>query len=236
MLLIRLRHQMCHSLRKAPVIWWNSIAWKNLVCDAFDVRYEEILPQTYDCDDLVYATLFKTMNYYYSAVVTSDYEDYTIDVTCKIPDIRGCVEEILADETFMNDVCRPWFLALIGGGDTSDLADPDKEYSMMKEKILLEALDRITSGEYTEKIIRTDYFSLHKNGLEDWLCTGFPDIIYICGKDNFLFKLTYIDMISEYYLLEQCGTDMVSKGELEQERLDAFLDQKRQEITDAQQG
>ncbi|MBR5974675.1 MAG: hypothetical protein IK020_05775 [Clostridiales bacterium] len=211
----------------------------NLVCESFGVRYSEILPKTYDCDELVFATIFQNLDYYYSAVVTSDYVDYTVDVTCKIPDIRGCVEEILADETFMNEVCRPWLLALTEGDDPTDpsvQAASDEAYTKMKEEILMEALGRITRGEYTEKIMRTDYFSVHNNGGENWICTGFPDVVYLCAKEYYMVSLTYIDLIFEYMLIEKCGNVMVSNGELKQEKLDALLEKKKQEIIDVQQG
>ncbi len=219
-----------------------------LISETFGVRYSDVLPETYSCDDQLFTFLFSNMTYTYGAIITSDDVNYSLDVTYELPDIRACVEEILADEEIMGEVGKPWVTALANGeppADPSDQedssepiipTDPDGAYNWMKEAILKEAMRRIEEGSYTGRIRFTDYFSFHNNGSDSWLCTRKAEIATFCSRDYYMWKLTYIDMVSEYHILERSGKLLVSSGEMKQEDLDVILEQKKEEIMNTQQG
>ena len=135
--------------------------------ELFKMREAELLPTTYECDETIYHALWANMTYLYGAVSTSDYVDYKLDVTCEIPDFRGCVNMIIEDETAMSYLTQDWILAM---------GDPQAEveaYAKMWNSILLAAAETIEQGVYTDKVMYTDSFSFHDNKDGNWICMSY---------------------------------------------------------------
>jgi hypothetical protein len=195
----------------------------------FGLSFRDMMEPVFDCYLDIFRVLFANLEYSYGSLFTTNYTDYSLDVTCKVPDIKSCVSIVLEDEEFMNEVSKEWILALVAefGSDESVTA-----YAEMVNNILLEALRRIEEGEYTEKVIATGSFRFHDNGVEDWICSGTPEFVKMCAKDDYMWKLIYIDPISEYYLIERVGNLLVSDGTIMQKQLDTCLENKRKEIVE----
>ena len=204
-----------------------------VTAQTFNLKDTDVLPPTYDYDQQIYQTVFTNLTYHYGPMITSDYIDCNLDVTCIVPDLRGCIEELLSDDAYMAVAARTWVASLVSVGDTEETETVRKQ---MWDDLVSEAMRRINDGEYTGTLMFTECFSFHDNGGGDWLCTGTPDFVKLMSQDGYMVRLTYIDMIAEYYIIENAGTQMVTDGELEQQKLDDLLERKRQAIIDAQEG
>ncbi len=196
----------------------------------FDMGYSDILPPTYPCDKEVFHTLFANMSYSYGTLVTVDHADYDLTVDCILPDIRGCVAEVLDDDTFMLDVCTPWILAMC---DQYDSPEVSQAYADMKNTVLLEALRRINEGEFTDTLMFSSRFTFHDNGEGKWLCKKTPDFVLICGRDNYMKKLALISMMTEYSLVETHGASLYVFDKITLEKYREVRDLKKKEIIDA---
>ncbi|MBO4927550.1 MAG: hypothetical protein J5379_04795 [Clostridiales bacterium] len=197
---------------------------KEATAERWKLSEAEVLPSTYESDGSIYLTLCANSRYTYGTLSTSDYTNYNMDVTWEVPDIRGCIDEVLLDENFMYQVTQGWILAA---------DDPDKEvetYALMWNVIMLEACVRIKQGTYTGTVLVTDYFSFHDNGEGKWLCTRIPEFGKYCSKDSYMIRLSYMDPFSIYSMMQKYGTAMVANELITQEKLDEVLEKRKEAI------
>lgn len=197
------------------------------VCATFNLSSTDVLPATYPCDKDVFKTLFTHMSYGYSAIVTFDNSDYYLNVDCTLPDIRGCVDEILKDQVFMVDACTPWILAMCEEYGSDEVK---QAYAAMKNTILVEALRRINEGEYTESLGFSSSFLFHDNGGGKWLCKKVPDFVCICGRDNYMKKIGLINMNTEYMIIEEYGATLAIIDTITVAKYKELLELKKNEI------
>ena len=200
------------------------------VCATFNLSASDVLPATYPCDKDLFKTLFTNMSYGYSAIVTFDNADYYLNVDCTLPDIRGCVDEILKDEEFMVTACKPWILAMSEEYESDEVK---QAYAAMKNDILVEALRRINEGEYTKTLGLSSSFLFHDNGSGKWLCKKTPAFVCICGKDNYMRRVALISMMTEYSIIEDYGATLADLDTISVEKYKELLELKANEIINA---
>lgn len=201
------------------------------VMDYFRISFREITEPMYECYEQVFRTLFKDVSYDYGSVLTSDYNDFDLSVTCKVPDIDACVDTVLSDEAFMNDVSADWVKAIVAEYNSMDALIA---YEAMRNNILLEALRRIEEGEFTDVLVVSGSFRFHDNsGENNWLCTRTPDFVRMCANDYYMPKLVYIDPQSRLNLIIRVGSSLAEKGDMDRKALDTFLEEHSAEILDA---
>lgn len=200
------------------------------VCTTFGLSYGDLLPATYPCDSDLFKTLFTNMSYGYSSLVTFNNSDYYLDVDCTLPDIRGCVDEVIEDEVFMVEACKPWILAMSEQYDSDEVK---LAYAAMKNDILVEALRRINEGEYTGSLGFSSNFLFHDNGDGKWLCKKTPEFVQICGKDNYMKKVALISMTTEYTIIEEYGATLAIFDTITVAKYKELLELKKKEIIEA---
>lgn len=199
------------------------------VCSTFGLSLSDVLPPTYPCDKDLFKSLFANMTYSYGSLVTTDYADYDIAVDCTLPDVRGCVDEILKDELFMVEACKPWILAMCEQYDSEEVT---LAYAAMKNDILVEALRRINEGEYTQTLMFSGNFTFHDNGGGKWLCKKIPDFVQICAKDNYMKKVGMINVMTEYTIIEEYGATLAIVNTITVTQYKELLELKKNEIID----
>ena len=169
------------------------------------------------------------MSYSIGSLITMDYSDYDIAVDCTLPDVRGCVDEVLKDEVFMVEACKPWIVAMSEQYESEEVT---LAYAAMKNDILVEALRRINEGEYTGTLMFSGSFTFHDNGGK-WLCKKTPDFVGICGKDNYMKKVAMISMTTEYTIIEEYGATLAIVHTITVEKYKELMELKKNEIIDA---
>lgn len=199
------------------------------VMEKFRISSGDFLAPIFACYVEIFTTLFTNMDYNFGALSSKGYTECDLDVTCRIPNVKACVDLVLADEDFMLEVSREWVLAQVNGYNSQTAIDA---YANMVNNILLEALRRINEGEFTEKTIYSGYFSFHDNGDGDWVCVATPDFVKVCNKDDYMWKLIYLDPVAEYSLVSSTGAVLVSEGTVNQKDLDECLSKKQKEIVE----
>ena len=197
------------------------------VAEHFRLTTRDILSPVFECYEEVFRVLFTDVDYSYGALFTTDYTDYSLEVTCKIPDIKSCVSLVLEDTEFMDEVTKEWVIAIATDYSSQDATN---KYNDMVNNILEEALRRIKEGEFDGKELVTGSFQFHDNGNENWICSRTPEFVKICTKDNYMWKLIYIDPTGEYKLIECVGGALVTEGTIKQKDLDNCLELKMKEI------
>lgn len=201
------------------------------VMEYFQISFREIIEPMYDCYEQVFYTLFKNVEYSYGPIVTSDHIDYELSLTCKVPDIASCVNDVLEDEEFMKSVSSSWVQAMIAEYNSMDALSA---YADMLNNILVEALRRINGGEFTDKLSLSDYFRFHDNdGRRTWLCTRNPSFVTMCGKNHYMRRLVYIAPVKKLDLISLVGNDLVEEGTIKKNTLDTFLIEHTQEILES---
>lgn len=199
------------------------------VCSIFELSASDVLPATYPCDKELFKTLFANMSYSIGSLITMDYSDYDIAVDCTLPDVRGCVDEVLKDEVFMVEACKPWIVAMSEQYESEEVT---LAYAAMKNDILVEALRRINEGEYTGTLMFSGSFTFHDNGGK-WLCKKTPDFVGICGKDNYMKKVAMISMTTEYTIIEEYGATLAIVHTITVEKYKELVELKKNEIIEA---
>ncbi|MBP5491689.1 MAG: hypothetical protein J6Y08_02475 [Clostridiales bacterium] len=188
-------------------------------CNMFGYRRDEILFLMYDNNALIYNLIFSRATYFYGSAITDDHQDYSLDVTINLPDLKSCVAEVLADYDYMYTISKDWVNALNTHGDDQTAHDN------MIQAALEEAMRRISEGEYSGNVMYTDYFTFHKNP-DGWLCTKTPDFVTLMGNEMYMRSLTYIDATSEFYLLDGCVSRMVLAEEISVEDATRILEER----------
>ena len=195
--------------------------------EIFGYLRNEILPAKYDCDEQVFSTVFKDVSYFYGPLITADHSNYDLEVTMKIPDIRSCEDLILEDEAFLNEAAKEWVQLLC-----DDYSSEEAQTAFLKfiNDFILEAGRRISEGEYTETLLVSGTFRFHDNGEGNWLITKTPEFVRYCTQDYFMNRISYIDDITLYYIIQNSGKALVEEGTITQEQLDNVLLTKKNEI------
>lgn len=199
--------------------------------DKFNLNYGVVLPITYECDKEFYTALFTNITYSYGSILTTDYVDYSLDVTFEVPDYQACVDTILEDEEFMNSVSSEWIQALAEDYESGKAL---LAYYDLKNNLVLEAIRRFSEGEYNQKQMITESFVFHDNGDCTWVCRSLPEIAEMLNKENYMKRLTYMTPMYEYVLIARAGELLVMDGTIKQDQLDAVLEEKQKEIVETQ--
>ncbi|MBO4495530.1 MAG: hypothetical protein J5752_06715 [Clostridiales bacterium] len=193
-----------------------------LVCKPSDVIYPSA---TFDNE--AFSILYKNATYSVGGVVTSDYVDYSVDVTLYFPDIADCFDQVLTDGNFMQDLAKDWVLAL------KDHTDVDQAKQNMVLGAFEEALRRIEEGTYTEKKVYTGIFKFHANP-DSYVCEKYPDFFNLLGISNYIQKYAYVHPRKELDLLSDYTKQYVTSGDITQEEAQLVLTEKMAEITGSQ--
>ncbi len=188
-------------------------------CDKYSLLRREMISSTYDFDEDIYRLLHTRISYFYGCVVRHSQQEYDLDVTCRIPDLMGCVEIVRKDEAFMSDVAEPWIVALVDK-DQENLNDL---YQLMNESVLKEAMRRIEDGEYEEVVLYTSSFRFHQN-VENWNCTRFPQFVGFMAQNEYMSNLCKMTSSEAFDLVNVYGPKLVENGQIEQSNLDETLE------------
>lgn len=197
------------------------------VMQQFNISFRDIMYPLYESYELVFRVLFYNLSYSYGSILTTDHCDYDLNVSCSVPDIDACVETVLADEAFMNDVAQEWVKSAVADYDSTETLTA---YETMRNSILIEALRRIVEEEFTDKIPMAGFFRFHDNGGHAWLCTRTPDFVKMCAQDNYMPKLVYITPVAKLDLIKRVGELLTEDKTIKKKALEEFLETRTSDI------